>query len=42
MHGMMVTAAGGYDVRNYCLVTILVGDGSGIRSTMLPTPVHEW
>lgn len=38
MHGMMVAVAGGYDVRNYCPVTISVGDDSDTHSKMLPIP----
>ncbi len=42
MHGTMVAVAGGYDVRNYCLVTILVGDDSDTHSMRLPIPEVYW
>lgn len=38
MHEMMATVADGYDVRNYCLVTISVGVDNDTHSMMLPIP----
>lgn len=35
---MMVTVADDFDVKNYCLVAILVNDDNGIHSMMPPKP----